>query len=108
MDQAVELPLPDAEGRRRLLALYRGNLDLKLVDADPIIASTEGVTASFFKELLRRAALISAEHADGDGQGALAVGDAELRAALEQLLAERNKLTRILLGAGRDDDPPEP
>ncbi len=108
VDQAVELPLPDAEGRRRLLALYRGNLDLKLVDADPIIASTEGVTASFFKELLRRAALVSAEHADGAAQGALAVGDAELREALEQLLAERNKLTRILLGAGRGDQPPEP
>ena len=79
VDQAVELPLPDAEGRRRLLALYRGNLDLKPIDTQPIVAKTEGVTASFFKELLRRAALISAEHADEDGHGILEVGDAELQ-----------------------------
>ena len=106
VDQAVELPLPDAEGRRQLLALYRGNLALELVDPDPIVAKTEGVTASFFKELLRRAALLSAERAGADGDGALAVGDAELRAALDQLLAQRNQLTRVLLGAGRDDNPP--
>ncbi len=108
VDQAVELPLPDAEGRRRLLALYRGNLDLELVDIEPIVAETEAVTASFFKELMRRAALVSAERVDPGGQGALVVGDGDLRAALDQLLAERNRLTRILLGAGRDDHPPNP
>jgi len=107
VDQAVELPLPDADGRRQLLALYRGNLDLQLIDADPVVAKTEGVTASFFKELLRRAALISAERTDGDGDGALSVGDAELQAALDQLLSERNQLTRVLLGAARDHNPPD-
>ncbi len=107
VDQAVELPFPDAEGRRQLLALYRGNLDLDLVDTAPIVAKTEGVTASFFKELLRRAALVSAEQTDGEGRGALAVGDAELQAALDQLLDERNQLTRVLLGAARDHDPPD-
>ncbi len=107
VDQAVELPLPDAEGRRQLLALYRGNLDLQLIDTDPIVAKTEGVTASFFKELLRRAALVSAERADGDGDGALVVGDAELGAALDQLLSERNQLTRVLLGGARDHNPPD-
>jgi hypothetical protein len=106
VDQAVELPLPDADGRRRLLALYRGNLELDLVDADPIIAKTEGMTASFFKELMRRAALVSAERADDEAHGALKVGDAELEAALDQLLAERNRLTRMLLGSGRDDHSP--
>lgn len=106
VDQAVELPLPDADGRRRLLSLYRGNLNLALVDTDPIIARTDGVTASFFKELLRRAALVSAEQAGDDGRGALTVRDDELQAALDQLLAQRNKLTRVLLGAGRDDEPP--
>lgn len=105
VDQAVELPLPDADGRRQLLALYRGNLELGLTDTDPIVAKTEGVTASFFKELLRRAALVSAERTDPDQHGALAVGDADLQTALDQLLAERNQLTRILLGAGRDHNP---
>jgi hypothetical protein len=69
------------------------------------VAETDGVTASFFKELLRRAALVSADNASADGDGSLPVGDRELRVALDQLLAERNRLTRILLGGGRDDDP---
>ena len=106
VDQAVELPLPDAEGRRQLLALYRGNLDLDLVDTDPIVTKTEGVTASFFKELLRRAALVSAEQTDGHEDGDLTVGDAELQGALDQLLDQRNQLTRVLLGAARDNGPP--
>ncbi len=108
VDQAVELPLPDAEGRRRLLSLYWGKLDLQLVDAEPIVARTEGMTASFFKELLRRAALVSAEQGDGKEAGALAVGAAELQTALDQLLAQHNELTRILLGGGGGDDPPHP
>jgi len=108
VDQAVELPLPDADGRRRLLALYRGNLDLQLSDTEPVVAQTEGMTASFFKELLRRAALMSAESSGQDGHGALTVNDAHLRAALDQLLAEQNQLTRILLGARRDDHPQDP
>jgi ATP-dependent 26S proteasome regulatory subunit len=106
VDQAVELPLPDAEGRRRLLALYGGNLDLQLSDTEPIVSQTEGMTASFFKELLRRAALISAESCLGDGHGALIVNEAHLRAA--QLLAEQNQLNRILLGARRDHHPQDP
>ena len=57
VDQAVELPVPDAEGRRQLLALYRGNLDLDLVDTDPVVAKTEGVTASFLRSCC--AALLS-------------------------------------------------
>ncbi|HEY3946954.1 MAG TPA: ATP-binding protein [Solirubrobacteraceae bacterium] len=42
VDEAVELPLPDAEGRRQLLALYRGNLALELGDTDVIVAKTRG------------------------------------------------------------------
>ncbi|MFL5861920.1 MAG: AAA family ATPase [Solirubrobacteraceae bacterium] len=102
VDQAVELPLPDAAGRRQLLDLYRGALELELVDPDSIVAKTEGVTASFFKELLRRAALLRAERTAGDASSALAIRDAELQAALDQLLAQQNELTRILLGGGRN------
>jgi hypothetical protein len=108
VDQAVELPLPDAEGRRRLLELYRGNLDLQLSDTEPIVAQTDGMTASFFKELLRRGALVSAENGHGDGVGALTVNDEHLREALDQLLAEQNQLTRMLLGARRDHRPQDP
>lgn len=101
VDHAAELPVPDADARARLVRLYQGNLVLDLSDLDAVIGRTEGVTASFIKELLRRAALQAAE--DGDGEGArdevpLRVSDANVAAALDQLLDTRSALTRVLLG----------
>ncbi len=61
VDHAVELPVPDADARRRLIELYQGRLVLELEDPDAPVRRTEGVTASFLKELLRRAALSAAE-----------------------------------------------
>ncbi|MDX6230172.1 MAG: cell division protease FtsH [Frankiales bacterium] len=101
VDQAVAFALPDADARRRLLELYRGNLTLELDDADPVIERTEGVTASFLKELLRKAALIAADQ-DPEGAGALTVTTSHLSAAVDILLDERNELTRLLLGATSD------
>ena len=43
-DQAVELPLPDAAGRRRLIVLYGEGLDLGTAD-DRLIAETVGTIA---------------------------------------------------------------
>jgi len=65
VDHAAELPLPDAEARRRLLELYRGSLVLDLSDPDDVITRTEGVTAAFLKELLRRAALAGCRDRSG-------------------------------------------
>ena len=93
IDLAVELPLPDDDARRRLLALYGRGLDLALEDPEAVVARTSGVTASFVKELLRRAALVAAE------AGRARVGDAELAAVLDELLADSSALTRVLLGA---------
>jgi hypothetical protein len=97
VDLAAELPLPDAAARRRLIELYRGDLLLDLADEETLIERTEGVTASFLKELLRKAALLSCEE-DEAGEGAIRVTDAHLSAALDQLLDSRNQLTRVLLG----------
>jgi hypothetical protein len=94
IDLAVELPLPDAESRRRLLALYARGLDLKLTDEQAVVDRTEGVPASFVKELLRKAALAAAE------AGRTTVTDADVAAVLDELLAETSALTRVLLGAG--------
>jgi hypothetical protein len=100
VDHAVEVPLPDADGRARLLELYRGDLDLDLANVDSLIERTEGVTASFIKELIRRATLISLDALDEqDGTGALRVDAAHLDAALEILAGSRHQLTRRLLGA---------
>lgn len=96
--------------------VMQSNLELELTDPGPIVAGTEGMTAAFVKELLRRAALVAAEQ-DGaaDDAGALVVTDTQVRTALDQLLDERNRLTRVLLGSQVDPvqpglraGPPEP
>jgi ATP-dependent 26S proteasome regulatory subunit len=97
VDQAVALELPDAAGRRALFELYRGALRVDTSGLDDVLARTEGVTASFLKELLRRAALLAASRT-GDGR-ALDVAAADLEAALEELLDTRNAMTRTLLGS---------
>jgi hypothetical protein len=109
VDHAAELPFPDADARRRLIELYRGSLELDLSDPESVVARTDGVTAAFLKELMRRAALIAAEAAaDGSraagGNGSvvpsapLRITDAYMDAALGQLLDVRAWLTRELLG----------
>jgi ATP-dependent 26S proteasome regulatory subunit len=109
VDQAVELALPDASGRRSLFELYRAGLDVDLSHVDDVLARTEGVTASFLKELLRRAAVFAAEAADDAAQTdqkqarPLHVRAADLDAALDELLHTRNAMTRVLLGGARSD-----
>lgn len=101
VDHAVELPVPDADARARLIRLYQGNLELDLHDLQTVIARTEGVTASFIKELLRRAALhaVESEEDDGRGDGApIRVTDAAMNAGLDELLDTRSALTQVLLG----------
>ncbi|HEV2253854.1 MAG TPA: ATP-binding protein [Streptosporangiaceae bacterium] len=99
VDLAAELPLPDADARRQLIRLYQGSLVLDLTHPETIIERTDGVTAAFLKELLRRAALLSCEADPADApDDPIRVTDTHLTAALDQLLDSRNQLTRILLG----------
>jgi hypothetical protein len=59
------------------------------------------VTASFIKELLRRAALVAAEQDSGAGADApITVRDVHLSAALDELLGARSALMQVLLGGG--------
>jgi ATP-dependent 26S proteasome regulatory subunit len=94
IDQAVEVPLPDAGCRRRLLQLYGRGLELQLGDEARLIERTEGVSPAFIRELLRQAALFAAD----DGEG-IVVRDRHLDAALHELLVHGGKLTASLLGA---------
>ncbi len=76
------------------------NLVLDLAGEETLIERTEGVTAAFLKELLRKAALLSCE-SDEAGEGPIRVTDAHVTVALDQLLDGRNQLTRVLLGGER-------
>jgi cell division protease FtsH len=93
IDQAIEIPLPDARCRRRLISLYGDGLDLKLEDPDGVVARTEGVSAAFIKELLRRATIFAAEEG-----GELVVTDRHVNEALNELLVSGGALTLRLLG----------
>jgi ATP-dependent 26S proteasome regulatory subunit len=107
VDLAVELPLPDAAARRQLIGLYQGNLILDVSSLDTVINRTDGVTAPFLKELLRRAALLAAESddragtADDSDDTPIRVTDEHLTVALDQLLDSRSQLTRVLLGGAK-------
>lgn len=97
IDLAVEVPRPDAIGREKLLRLYARELTLNLPDASRLMAGTDGVTASFMRELVRRAVLTQLESAPPNGQ--VKVDEATLQTALDELSDERQALTRNLLGA---------
>jgi len=93
VDQAIEIPPPDAECRRRLFDLYGRGLDLRVTDLERFVARTEGVSAAFIRELVRKAALFAADEADG-----LVVTDRHLDEALHELVVDGGPLTKSLLG----------
>ena len=103
VDQAVHVDLPDADARRRLVELYGRGLELDLSRVDDVLERTEGVTASFLKELLRRATVIAADDEAGpDRAEPVRVEAGHLETALDELLDTRNQMTRAVLGFRED------
>jgi cell division protease FtsH len=90
VDLAVEIPLPNAQARRELLELYASDVDLG--NLDEVFARTAGATASFFKELARKATMRALENGRREAESA------DFNAALDELLSETSTLTRVLLG----------
>jgi hypothetical protein len=56
IDQAIEFPMPDVEGRRKLVLLYARGLPISSELVDSVVGNTEGASAAFIKELMRRSA----------------------------------------------------
>jgi ATP-dependent 26S proteasome regulatory subunit len=101
VDMAVQIPLPDDDARRGLLELYGRDLELRLTSVDSIVGRTSGVTAAFIKELVRKAALLAASRSGGGEH--IRITDEDLTQSLDDLLAERSALTRVLLGGAQDE-----
>lgn len=106
VDVAVEIGLPDPEARRRLFALYGRGVPLQLDDAavDRVVDGTDGTTASFLKELLRRAVL----EALTEQSPLQMVTAVHVDRALADLLDSAQHVTRALLGVGIAGEPAVP
>jgi hypothetical protein len=95
VDLAVEIGKPDLDARARLFSLYGAQLVQEgRVSADTITTAaerTEGVTASFAKEAVRRSILLAARE---DRPPV----DEDLLDALTEMLSDGELLTRTLLG----------
>lgn len=93
IDQAIEFPLPDEEGRTKLVRLYSGGLEISDALMALIVSRTKGVSAAFIKELMRRCAQFQIELA-----GAGTLTQEAVDAALEEMLFTSGSLNRRLLG----------
>lgn len=105
VDLAIEIPRPDAGCRERLFRLYVRDLALE-ARLEPVVAGTDGVTASFVKEMIRRTVLASLRA----GERPPVLRDAHFTEVLAEMTGERQALTRTLLGvgAGPDEQPAGP
>ena len=97
IDQAIEVPLPDEIGRSKLVQLYGRDLPLGDAIADEAARRTEGVSAAFIKELMRRIAQASIAR---DGGATVESGD--IGEALDDMLFAGGKLNVRLLGGARE------
>ncbi len=93
IDQAYEVPLPDAECRKRLFDLYSDGMSVELDHLDTYIKRTAGASGAFISELMRKAALFAAP--DGDP---IVVKDKHMDEAMHELVIVGGTLTKNLLG----------
>jgi hypothetical protein len=93
VDLAAEIPLPALEERSNLLKLYARGIPFSPEAVQDAASRTEGTTASFAREVVRRAVVAAAV------EGA-SVDDRHLGTAVDGLMADGEALTRSLLGSG--------
>ncbi|MDX2106969.1 MAG: AAA family ATPase [Candidatus Melainabacteria bacterium] len=95
IDQAYEVPLPDSDCRRRLFELYGKGLVLQVENLDKFIQRTQGASAAFISELLRKAALFAAS----SDKEEITITDKHLDEAIHEMLIAGGALTKSLLGS---------
>lgn len=93
VDLAVEIPLPEAEERAALLNLYAKDIGFSPCAITEAAEGTDGTTASFARELVRRSVVAAALSGER-------VADKHLLTAVKELMADGAALTRSLLGSG--------
>lgn len=92
IDQAVEIPLPDAHCRARLLQLYKGAMELDDGVLDECVKRSKGASGAFMREIARR----MGQFAIVRGSETVALSD--LHAALGDMVSD-GSFTKKALGA---------
>jgi cell division protease FtsH len=95
IDQAIEVPPPDAACRHRLFRLYGRGLKTTDVDWDRLVERTAGASGAFIRELLRKAMVFAAEDANGEA----VVRQSHVDEAVTELLVAGGSMTHSLLGS---------
>jgi hypothetical protein len=93
IDQAYEIPLPDKACRSRLFELYGRGLTLQVAERERFLDRTQGASAAFLRELMRKAALFAADEGPE-----MVLSDRHLDDALHELVVQGGDLTQSLLG----------
>jgi len=97
IDQAIEVPLPDDIGRKKLVQLYGSGLPLGDAVVGEAAQRTKGVSAAFIKELMRRVAQASIAR-----DGGASVESDDIGEALDDMLFAGGKLNVKLLGGAQE------
>jgi hypothetical protein len=93
VDQAIEFPLPDDAGRKKLIKLYAGGLRVTPQIESLLVRKTKGASAAFIRELMRRAAQVMLRSGE---KKELSVTQVE--SALDEMLFSGGSLNVKLLG----------
>ncbi len=93
IDQAIEFPLPDADGRRKLIKLYSRGLEIGDELLELTVKRIENASPAFIKEMMRRAAQ---RYLQTESTGPLT--EAHIKISLEDMLFSGGSLNVKLLG----------
>jgi len=93
IDQTVAFHTPTADERRRLALLYAGEVELSSEVLAKLVAATDGSSAAFIKELIRRAIEHHLTRCDSAG-----IERCDLETALDELALKQGVLNGRLLG----------
>lgn len=93
VDEAIEIANPDAACRTRLVSLYGDAIDFKEGAIDAVVTRSEGASAAFIKEMVRR--LAQATIAAGTGNR---ITVATVESVLGEAVGSRNRIGRRIVG----------
>ena len=94
IDQAIEFPVPDELGRTKLIELYSTGVELDRDLLAKVCQRTQGVSAAFIKELMRRTVQFNIER-NGNGR----ISSEDINQALDEMMVTGGRLNLKLLGA---------